>query len=96
MHERVLEVVKVLGNFKNLAEAGRSRTDYVEQFKADLCVYYGYNEFLIEKFYYLFSPSEVCSHTPLFPPLMRILDLAHSFLRCSLSSFWRQTRFPGQ
>ena len=62
--------MKVLGNFKDLAEAGRSRTDYVEQFKADLCVYYGYNEFLIEKFYYLFSPSEVCPLIGLSHPLI--------------------------
>ena len=52
-------MVKVLSNFKELAETGRSRAEYTEQFKTDLGTYYGYNEFLIEKFFYLFTPSEL-------------------------------------
>lgn len=37
----------------------RSRQDYVNQLCKDLCTYYGYNQFLMEKFMDLF-PLEVC------------------------------------
>lgn len=39
----------MLSNFKDLRPKGdkHERTDFVEQLKADLGSYYGYNEFLI-------------------------------------------------
>lgn len=40
-------VVRLLSNFKDLSPEGAKRMDYVEQLKADLASYYGYNEFLI-------------------------------------------------
>ena len=36
----------------------RSRADYLSQLMKDLCMYYSYNEYLMEKLYHLF-PSEV-------------------------------------
>ncbi|PSK39348.1 ribosomal RNA small subunit methyltransferase B [Candidozyma pseudohaemuli] len=55
---RMLEIVKVLENFKELAEEGKSRADYTSRFLKDICEYFGYSEFLAEKLYDLFSPAE--------------------------------------
>ncbi|EMG48713.1 NOP2 25S rRNA [Candida maltosa Xu316] len=55
---RMLEIVKVLENFKELAEEGKSRTDYTNRLLKDICEYFGYSEFLADKLFNLFSPSE--------------------------------------
>lgn len=55
---RILEIVKVLEDFKGLSEEGKSRAEYVAQLLRDICAYYGYNEFLAEKLFNLFTPSE--------------------------------------
>lgn len=36
----------------------RSRNDYISQLLKDLCLYYGYNEYLMEKLFYIFPVSE--------------------------------------
>ncbi|QRG39710.1 ribosomal RNA small subunit methyltransferase B [Candidozyma auris] len=55
---RMLEIVKVLENFKELAEEGKSRAEYISRFIKDICEYFGYTEFLAEKLFDLFSPAE--------------------------------------
>lgn len=55
---RMIEVVKVLENFKELAEEGKSRAEYVSRLLQDICEYFGYSEFLADKLFNLFSPSE--------------------------------------
>ncbi|KAE8234069.1 hypothetical protein CF326_g889 [Tilletia indica] len=55
---RIQEVVAILSNFKKHAKQGRSRSEYVEQLLTDICTYYGYNRFLAEKLFDLFSPAE--------------------------------------
>lgn len=55
---RILEIVKVLEDFKGLAEEGKSRNEYISQLLKDICSYYGYNEYLAEKLFNLFTPSE--------------------------------------
>ncbi|KDN51736.1 hypothetical protein RSAG8_00284, partial [Rhizoctonia solani AG-8 WAC10335] len=55
---RMAECVKVLNDFKNLAAEGLSRSEYTEQLISDIASYYGYNEFLAEKLFELFSVSE--------------------------------------
>ncbi|CEP62148.1 rRNA (cytosine-C5-)-methyltransferase NOP2 LALA0_S04e08922g [Lachancea lanzarotensis] len=55
---RMLEIVKVLEDFKNLAAEGRSRSEYVDRLVKDLCEYFGYTPFLAEKLFNLFSPTE--------------------------------------
>ncbi|KAJ3406118.1 hypothetical protein CcCBS67573_g02808 [Chytriomyces confervae] len=55
---RIQEVVRVLNNFRELKEEGRSRSEYVEQLCKDLAMYYGYNEYLMEKLFHLFPISE--------------------------------------
>ncbi|KAF3985526.1 hypothetical protein FT663_05023 [Candidozyma haemuli var. vulneris] len=55
---RMLEIVKVLENFKELAEEGKSRAEYTARFLRDISEYFGYSEFLAEKLFDLFSPAE--------------------------------------
>ncbi|KAF2755998.1 NOL1/NOP2/sun family putative RNA met [Pseudovirgaria hyperparasitica] len=58
LRSRITDNVRVLDDFKNLAENGRSRTEYTEQLLRDICTYYGYSAFLAEKLFSLFSPKE--------------------------------------
>ncbi|CUS23982.1 LAQU0S13e00650g1_1 [Lachancea quebecensis] len=55
---RMIEIVKVLEDFKNLGAEGRSRSEYVDRLLKDICEYFGYSEFLAEKLFNLFSPTE--------------------------------------
>ena len=59
VHQRIQEVVHVLCNFQKLRQPGRSRKEYLVILKKDLMVYYGYCEYLIEKFMQLFPMSEL-------------------------------------
>jgi ribosomal RNA methyltransferase Nop2 len=55
---RVKETVKVLSNFKELRDQSKSRGDYLEELKNDLCSAYDYNRSLIDLLLDLFPPSE--------------------------------------
>ncbi|KAG0342701.1 rRNA (cytosine-C5-)-methyltransferase nop2 [Podila humilis] len=55
---RIQEIVRVLNNFRDMREGNRSRNDYISQLLKDLCMYYGYNEYLMEKLFYIFPVSE--------------------------------------
>lgn len=61
LRTRITDTVRVLEDFSNLAEEGRSRGDYTEQILKDICEYYGYSPFLAEKLFELFAPSEAFS-----------------------------------
>ncbi|RVD88426.1 uncharacterized protein DFL_002612 [Arthrobotrys flagrans] len=61
LRTRINDVVRVLEDFSNLCEAGRSRTDYTDQIITDISAYYGYSPYLAEKLFHLFSPSEALS-----------------------------------
>lgn len=56
--QRIKEVQHVLGDFKGRREPDRTRQDYLDQLIKDLCAYYSYNEFLMEKLIQLF-PHEI-------------------------------------
>jgi ribosomal RNA methyltransferase Nop2 len=58
LRTRLSDTIRVLDDFKNLAEEGRSRTEYRAQLLKDICAYYGYSEFLAEKLLGLFSARE--------------------------------------
>lgn len=58
LRTRITDTIRVLEDFAKLSEEGRSRADYTEQILKDICAYYGYSEFLAEKLFHLFSPSE--------------------------------------
>ncbi|XP_062606041.1 uncharacterized protein LOC134267841 [Saccostrea cucullata] len=58
IQQRIKEVQYVLGDFKSRRESDRSRQEYLDQLVKDLCAYYSYNEFLMEKLLQLF-PHEI-------------------------------------
>lgn len=55
---RMQDCVRVLRNFRQLAEKNRSRSEYSDQLVSDIASYYGYNHFLAEKLFQLFSVAE--------------------------------------
>lgn len=56
---RIQEIIRVLNNFSELREEGRSRSEYISQLISDIAIYYGYNEFLAEKLFHMFPVGEV-------------------------------------
>ena len=44
----MISVVRILSSFKDLHQEGVARNNYVKQLTADLCSYFGYNEFYID------------------------------------------------
>lgn len=59
VQQRIRDVIGVLSDFSKLRDAKHSRSDYLEMLKSDLCTYYSYNEFLMEKFMQLFPLTEL-------------------------------------
>ena len=55
---RVKETIKILSNFKELRDGSKSRIDYIDELKSDLCTAYDYNRDLIELLLDLFPPGE--------------------------------------
>ena len=58
LRTRITETIRVLDDFAQLAEEGRSRAEYTAQLLRDICAYYGYSPFLAEKLFNLFPPRE--------------------------------------
>lgn len=59
VQQRIRDVVAVLSDFGKLRDSEHSRAEYVDFLKRDLCIYYSYNEFLMERFMQLFPLSEL-------------------------------------
>uniref|UniRef100_A0AAQ5ZXI2 SAM-dependent MTase RsmB/NOP-type domain-containing protein n=1 Tax=Amphiprion ocellaris TaxID=80972 RepID=A0AAQ5ZXI2_AMPOC len=59
IHQRIKDNIDVLCNFSTKREPGKDRTEYISLLKKDLCTYYSYNSFLMEKFMDLFPLSEL-------------------------------------
>jgi 25S rRNA (cytosine2870-C5)-methyltransferase len=81
---RIMEIVRVLGNFKQLQEEGVKRKDYLERLVNDIAGYYSYNTYLARKFLEMFSVAEVC------PGFSRMTEFSRR------SSFLRRMRFLGR
>ncbi|KAF3070680.1 25S rRNA (cytosine(2870)-C(5))-methyltransferase [Daldinia childiae] len=58
LRTRITDTIRVLDDFANAAEEGRSRTEYTTQLLKDICAYYGYSEYLAEKLMNLFPARE--------------------------------------
>jgi len=58
LRTRINDTIRVMEDFKNMAEPGRSRTEYRAQLLKDICAYYGYSEFLADKLLALFPARE--------------------------------------
>jgi len=58
MH-RIREVINVLNSFTKKREVDRTRKDYIDLLKQDLCSYYSYNDFLMSKLIELFPLAEI-------------------------------------
>lgn len=56
---RIKTVVGILEDFTNRRSSSKSRAEYMQQLKADLAVYYGYNNYMLEQLTALFAPGEV-------------------------------------
>lgn len=59
VQQRIQQVVEILANFKERAEPGKSRNQYVGRLKADLCSYYSYSAFMLDLLYELFPAAEL-------------------------------------
>uniref|UniRef100_A0A671WIR6 NOP2 nucleolar protein homolog (yeast) n=1 Tax=Sparus aurata TaxID=8175 RepID=A0A671WIR6_SPAAU len=59
IHQRIKDNIDVLCNFSTKREEGKERAEYISLLKKDLCTYYSYNTFLIEKLIDLFPLSEL-------------------------------------
>ncbi|XP_014214256.1 probable 28S rRNA (cytosine(4447)-C(5))-methyltransferase [Copidosoma floridanum] len=62
VQERIQDVLRVLSDFKKLRQPDRSRTEYVDLLKKDLCTYFSYNEFLMNKLMQMFPLSELLEY----------------------------------
>ncbi|XP_076300752.1 28S rRNA (cytosine(4447)-C(5))-methyltransferase isoform X1 [Lasioglossum baleicum] len=59
IQQRMKDVVMILSDFKRLRDANRSRSEYMELLRKDLCIYYSYNNFLMEKLMQIFPLDEL-------------------------------------
>lgn len=59
IQQRIRDVVMVLADFKRLRDNNRSRSEYTDLLRQDLCIYYSYNNFLMEKLMHMFPLDEL-------------------------------------
>lgn len=62
IQQRIKDVTLVLSEFAKYRQADRSRQDYVELLRKDLCLYYSYNEFLMEKLMDIFTLNDLMEY----------------------------------
>ncbi|XP_031367700.1 25S rRNA (cytosine-C(5))-methyltransferase nop2 [Apis dorsata] len=59
VQQRIKDIVMILSDFKRLRDINRSRSEYMNLLRRDLCTYYSYNNFLMEKLMQIFSLDEL-------------------------------------
>ncbi|XP_025419784.1 probable 28S rRNA (cytosine(4447)-C(5))-methyltransferase [Sipha flava] len=61
VEQRIKDILLVLSNFNKFREENRSRQDYTALLLKDLCTYFSYNTFLMEKIMHLFPLEDLMS-----------------------------------
>uniref|UniRef100_A0A1L8DG69 Putative trna and rrna cytosine-c5-methylase nucleolar protein nol1/nop2 n=1 Tax=Nyssomyia neivai TaxID=330878 RepID=A0A1L8DG69_9DIPT len=59
VQQRIRDVIRVLGNFREQREEGKSRQEYMDVLRKDLCTYYSYNDFLMTTLMNIFPLAEL-------------------------------------
>nr|XP_003701148.1 PREDICTED: probable 28S rRNA (cytosine(4447)-C(5))-methyltransferase [Megachile rotundata] len=59
VQQRIKDVVMILSDLKRLRDINRSRSEYMDLLKKDLCTYYSYNNFLMQKLMQIFPLDEL-------------------------------------
>ncbi|XP_017888895.1 probable 28S rRNA (cytosine-C(5))-methyltransferase [Ceratina calcarata] len=59
VQQRIKDVVMILSDFKRLRDEKRSRSEYMNLLRQDLCTYYSYNNFLMERLMQIFPLDEL-------------------------------------
>merc|ERR550519_1356293 len=59
IQSRIRDVIHVLQDFKTRREEGVDRQTYMNRLKKDLCTYYSYNDFMIDKFLQVFHVEKI-------------------------------------
>ena len=62
IQQRIKDVTLVLSDFKKYRQPDRSRCEYMELLCRDLCLYYSYNEFLMDKLMNMFPLTELMEY----------------------------------
>lgn len=62
IQQRIKDVSLVLSEFKKYRQPDKCRQDYVNLLRKDLCLYYSYNEFLMEKLMDIFPLNELMEY----------------------------------
>ncbi|XP_060833653.1 probable 28S rRNA (cytosine-C(5))-methyltransferase [Rhopalosiphum padi] len=61
VEQRIKDILLVLSNFNKFREENRSRQEYTDLLLKDLCTYFSYNTFLMEKMMHLFPLEDLMS-----------------------------------
>lgn len=62
VQQRIKDVQIVLSDFSKHRDPNRSRSEYTDLLRKDLCMYYSYNEFLMEKLMEIFPLNELMEY----------------------------------
>ncbi|XP_037941677.1 25S rRNA (cytosine-C(5))-methyltransferase nop2-like [Teleopsis dalmanni] len=62
VQQRIKDITLVLSDFKKYRQPDRSRPEYLTLLRQDLCLYYSYNEFLMEKLMDMFPLTELMEY----------------------------------
>ncbi|XP_036333418.1 25S rRNA (cytosine-C(5))-methyltransferase nop2 [Rhagoletis pomonella] len=62
IQQRIKDITLVLSDFNKYRQPNRSRTEYLDLLRHDLCVYYSYNDFLMGKLMDMFPLTELMEY----------------------------------